>query len=99
MLAGEDTHSAGALGERPAEDVELCFGLAAIRQIDRSAEVRRSERLETTGLEVSGTRRRIVGGKGGALDALALRKKVARRLVLVGVVQHAEQFEIVFAEH
>ena len=99
MLAGEDAHAAGAFAQRPAEHVELRFALAAVRQIDRAAEMHRTERLEAARVQIGGARGRVVGGEGGALDALAVLQEVARRLVLLGLVQHAEQLEIVLAEH
>ena len=72
MLAGEDAHAAGLLGERPAEDVELRLARAAVRQIDRAAEMHRAQRLETAALEEGRTVGRTVGGEGRALDAFAI---------------------------
>ena len=68
-------------------------------QIDWPAEMNRTERLEAARLQVGGARGGVVGGESGALDALAVLQEVARRLVLLGLVQHAEQLEIVLAEH
>src|SRR5947199_286689 len=65
MLAGEDAHAARAFGERPAEYVELGFARAAVRQIDRAAEMHRSQRLEPARLELGGTGGGIVGGERG----------------------------------
>lgn len=99
VLAGEDAHAAGVLVERPAEDVELGLTGAAAGKVDRAAEMHGAERLEAAGLQLRRARGGVVGGEGGALDALALREEVAGGLVLVGLGEHPEQLEVVVDEH
>ena len=100
VLAGEDADAAGRFCRRPLEGAEFCRGDGAVRQGHRALEIGRPNRRIAARADLLGAFGGIHRGERDPLDAFAtLLEEGARRGIVFGRRQHAEQFHVVGVEH
>lgn len=86
VLAGEDTQATRRLARRPAEDVEARLPGAAARQLDRTAEMDRPDRVDAACPQLGCAGRGVVGREGGPLEpSRSSRKAMVGRRCSVAV--------------
>jgi len=87
-------------GDRPLECSESRSALSAVGQRDRSLEIGRANGQITARADLFGAFSGVRRGEGDTFDAATgAGEECSRGRVVLGRIKHAQQFEIILAEH